>query len=101
MVFDRCPRHPRQGCMMPSAEATAAAVAAVPEWFHSIDVGCGVVTPGRKSATQLADELDHLQLGNLTGLTVLDIGANDGYFSFAAEERGASRVVALDYFTWC
>ena len=82
-------------------EEIAAAVAAVPEWFHSIDVGSGVITPGRKSVAQLANELEQLQLGDLTGLTVLDVGANDGYFSFAAEERGARRVVALDYFTWC
>jgi tRNA (mo5U34)-methyltransferase len=31
---------------------------------------------------------------------VLDIGAFDGYFSFAAERAGAARVVALDHFAW-
>jgi tRNA (mo5U34)-methyltransferase len=30
------------------------------------------------------------------GLTVLDIGTWDGYFSFEAERRGAKRVVAYD-----
>lgn len=33
---------------------------------------------------------------NLAGLTVLDVGASDGFFSFEAERRGASRVVATD-----
>lgn len=32
----------------------------------------------------------------LEGLTVLDIGAWDGFFSFEAERRGAERVVAFD-----
>ena len=37
---------------------------------------------------------------SLAGLTVLDIGAWDGFFSFEAERRGAARVVAADYFSW-
>ena len=36
----------------------------------------------------------------MEGKTVLDIGAWDGYFSFEAERRGASRVVALDHYVW-
>jgi tRNA (mo5U34)-methyltransferase len=36
----------------------------------------------------------------LTGQSVLDIGAWDGAFSFEAERRGASRVVAVDSFCW-
>lgn len=34
------------------------------------------------------------------GKTVLDIGAWDGYYSFEAERRGASRVLATDHFCW-
>jgi tRNA (mo5U34)-methyltransferase len=36
----------------------------------------------------------------LTGKTVLDIGAWDGFFSFEFERRGAKRVLAIDSFTW-
>jgi tRNA (mo5U34)-methyltransferase len=36
----------------------------------------------------------------LAGKSVLDIGAWDGYFSFAAERLGAERVVALDSVIW-
>jgi tRNA (mo5U34)-methyltransferase len=36
----------------------------------------------------------------LDGKTVLDIGAWDGFFSFEAERRGASRVLALDSVAW-
>lgn len=75
-------------------------VASVPAWFHSIDLGDGVVTPGIKSAEQLDLELQRIQLPDLDGRTVLDIGAWDGYFSFACERAGASRVVALDHYSW-
>jgi tRNA (mo5U34)-methyltransferase len=66
-------------------------------WFHQIDLGNGIVTPGRdKSARKLAA----LELPALTGKTVLDVGANDGFFSFAAERAGASRVLAVDSYAW-
>jgi tRNA (mo5U34)-methyltransferase len=75
-------------------------VARHPYWWHSIDLGSWVTTPGQKSRSQLKAELASLQLPDLRGKSVLDIGAWDGYFSFAAEGLGASRVVALDYHTW-
>ena len=78
-----------------AAERLRARVAAVPVWFHQIDLGHGVVTPGRRGW-----EFDALELPPLEGKTVLDIGAWDGYFSFEAERRGASRVVALDHYVW-
>lgn len=68
-------------------------------WFHSIDLG-GVTTRGTKTAAQLAHELSRLELPHLTGKSVLDIGAWDGFFSFEAERRGAHRVVSLDHFVW-
>jgi tRNA (mo5U34)-methyltransferase len=67
-------------------------------WYHTIDLGQGVVTRG-------VDQTD-LRLGrinlplSLAGRSVLDIGAWDGFFSFEAERRGASRVVAADYYSW-
>ena len=36
----------------------------------------------------------------IAGLTVLDIGAWDGFFSFEAERRGARDVLATDHFCW-
>lgn len=41
-----------------------------------------------------------MQLPDLHGKSVLDIGAYDGFFSFAAERAGAARVVALDHYVW-
>ena len=69
-------------------------------WFHSIDLGQGVVTQGVKSAARLEFELHRLQLPDLRGKTVLDVGAWDGFFSFQAERLGAGRVVSLDHVMW-
>jgi tRNA (mo5U34)-methyltransferase len=76
------------------------AIAAVPLWWHSIDFGNGVVAPGHKSPEILTREWGSLGLESLQGLSVLDIGAWDGFFSFSAERAGAARVVALDYYAW-
>src|SRR5689334_19854227 len=70
-------------------------VESVPVWWHAIDLGEGVVTPGTRAWT-----METLGVTDLTGKTVLDIGAWDGYFSFEAERLGASRVVALDHYVW-
>jgi tRNA (mo5U34)-methyltransferase len=82
------------------ADQLRARVADVGFWWHSIDLGDGVVTPGAKSAAWLDAELARLNLGDLRGKSVLDIGAYDGYYSFAAERMGAERVVALDHWVW-
>lgn len=64
------------------------------EWYHTIDLGGGVVTPGFYDhrpllpAYQLPERLD--------GLRVLDIACFDGYWSYEFERRGAAEVVALD-----
>lgn len=73
----------------------------VPFWFHSIDLGHGVVTQGHKTREVLEAELAAFGLPeDLTGASVLDIGGWDGYFAFAAERRGASRVAVLDHYMW-
>lgn len=69
-------------------------------WHHSLDLGHGIVSPGNKSPELLEFELTGLRLPDLTGKSVLDIGAWDGFYSFEAEHRGAERVVALDHFVW-
>jgi tRNA (mo5U34)-methyltransferase len=67
-------------------------------WYHTIDLGGGVVTRGMDDTPQ---RLARVQLpASLHGLTVLDIGAWDGFFSFECERRGAARVVAADYYSW-
>jgi len=75
-------------------------VDAVAFWWHSIDLGGGVQTAGRKSAGTLRDELKALALPDLTGKSVLDIGGWDGFFAFEAERRGAARVGVVDHYMW-
>jgi tRNA (mo5U34)-methyltransferase len=66
-------------------------------WFHTIDLGHGIVTPGATRQEQvlprlhLPERLDHRR--------VLDVGAWDGFYSFEAERRGA-QVLATDHFCW-
>jgi tRNA (mo5U34)-methyltransferase len=72
--------------------------AAALRWYHTIDLGGGIVTRG---VDDTPVRLARLGLpDSLAGRTVLDIGAWDGFFSFEAERRGASRVVAADYYSW-
>ena len=67
-------------------------------WYHTIDLGGGVVTRGVDDSPM---RLARARLPeSLRGLTVLDIGAWDGFFSFECERRGAARVVAADHFSW-
>ncbi len=64
-------------------------------WYHTIDLGNGVVTKGIS-----VQETSAGVIPDVAGKSVLDIGAWDGKFSFLAEQHGASRVVALDHYAW-
>ncbi len=75
-------------------------VAKIPYWYHCLDFGRGVVTPGY-SETRWGVSGDFVGLpSDLTGKSVLDVGAWDGFYSFEAERRGARRVLATDSFVW-
>jgi len=69
-------------------------------WFHSIDLGDGVVTQGAKPAQRLAFQARHVFRHPLSGQSILDIGCWDGFFSFEAHRRGAGRVLAADHHVW-
>jgi tRNA (mo5U34)-methyltransferase len=70
-------------------------------WWHSIDLGNGIITPGKKTV-----EIMQLEFGNtfskinVAGRTILDVGAWNGGFSVEAWRRGATSVTGLDHFTW-
>jgi tRNA (mo5U34)-methyltransferase len=67
-------------------------------WFHRIDLGHGIVTPGCDNSPE---KLQYFGIpADLRGWSVLDIGAWDGFFSFEAERRGARYVLATDHFCW-
>jgi tRNA (mo5U34)-methyltransferase len=64
------------------------------DWYHTIDVGDGVVTPG------IFDHRPYLRHypipERLDGMRVLDVATFDGFFAFEFERRGAAEVVAID-----
>lgn len=73
-----------------------ALIATRTDWFHTIDIGNGILTPGVVPLWYLQDELRVLQLPqDMYGMRVLDIGTYDGFFAFECERRGAE-VVAVD-----
>jgi tRNA (mo5U34)-methyltransferase len=72
----------------------------IPLWFHTFALAPGIYTPGiaRDHGYRVAVLEDLFQ-----GARVLDVGAFDGFYSFLAEARGASRVMAVDneqYVDW-
>lgn len=77
-----------------SGDSLQAAVDALP-WYHAIELPGGIVTPGwaplDASFYRLPDDM--------TGLSVLDVGAWDGYWTFEALKRGAEYVRAIDDFS--
>lgn len=63
------------------------------KWYHSIDLGQGVVTPGYVDHRA---QLAHYHLPeDMTGMRVLDVATFDGFWAFEFERRGAE-VVAID-----
>ncbi len=72
-------------------------------WFHRIDLGDGVVTKSASVAGEAADHplptwgvLSGALPEDLTGLSVLDVGCNAGFYSVEAKRRGAARVLGVD-----
>jgi tRNA (mo5U34)-methyltransferase len=67
------------------------------DWYHVIDLPCGVSTPGR------ADHRDQLDLyglpADMRGMRALDVATFDGFWAFEMERRGAE-VVAIDIGRW-
>lgn len=62
-------------------------------WYHTIDLGNGVVTPGYFDHRSLASRYGIPE--DLTGKRVLDVGTADGFWAFEFERRGGD-VTAVD-----
>ncbi|MDQ6767758.1 MAG: tRNA 5-methoxyuridine(34)/uridine 5-oxyacetic acid(34) synthase CmoB [Candidatus Eremiobacteraeota bacterium] len=70
------------------------------EWFHIMDLGQGVITPGVIDPVGKEHAPRFHVPARLDGTSVLDIGAWDGAWSFEAKRRGAKRVLATDSYSW-
>jgi tRNA (mo5U34)-methyltransferase len=67
-------------------------------WYHTIDLGNGLVTPGQYDHREL---LKHYGLpDDLAGKTVLDVGPASGFFAIEFEKRGAARVATVELPRW-
>src|SRR4051812_12432848 len=78
------------------AQDLAARIAEI-DWFHRLELAPGIWTSGKIDPRP---RLPGLRLpDDLSGRTLLDIGAWDGFFSFEMERRGAE-VTAVDSFSW-
>jgi tRNA (mo5U34)-methyltransferase len=72
-------------------------------WFHRIDLGGGLYT---KTESVMGEPVDHplgpwqtiqkLLPRDLSGMTLLDVGCNAGFYAFEAKRRGAKRVLGVD-----
>ena len=64
------------------------------QWYHTLELAPGVVTPGWFDTR---DVVRRLPLpASLDGMRCLDIGTFDGFWAFEMERRGAAEVVATD-----
>ncbi|HKB16291.1 MAG TPA: methyltransferase domain-containing protein, partial [Planctomycetota bacterium] len=68
-------------------------VGSVETWYHCIDLGHGVVTPGVFDMRPFVGEYGIPE--DLGGIEALDVGASNGFFSFLLAARGA-RVLASE-----
>ena len=78
-------------------DALRRAVAAL-DWYHTIDVGDGIVTPGVFDLRPLVPRFGIPD--RLDGRSVLDVGPGNGFFSFLFEERGAASVTTIELPSW-
>lgn len=81
------------------AEEIARRAAALGPWFHNIDLGGVRTAPGHFLGDYPAVKwrsFAHAIPQDLTGLSVLDIGCNGGFYSIEMKRRGAARVLGID-----
>jgi tRNA (mo5U34)-methyltransferase len=64
------------------------------EWYHTLELAPGVVTPGWFDTRTVVERLP--LPASLSGKRCLDIGTFDGFWAFEMERRGADHVVAID-----
>ncbi|MGH2953238.1 MAG: class I SAM-dependent methyltransferase [Solirubrobacterales bacterium] len=62
-------------------------------WYHTLELGDGVVTPGW---FDLRPVVERMPWPDVAGKRCLDIGTWDGFLAFELERRGAAEVVATD-----
>lgn len=70
-------------------------IRSVPHWYHYFKFG-NIETMSTRTSLNYQMRIAQGIPMDLTGKSVLDIGAYDGFYSFLCESRGAKRVLAID-----
>lgn len=69
-------------------------IAAVPVWYHTLELAPGIVTPGEFDMRPFLGRY-HFP-ASLAGRSIVDVGASNGQFAFHFETLGAARTVAVE-----
>ena len=64
------------------------------QWYHTLELAPGVLTPGWFDTRQVLSELPFPT--SLAGKRCLDVATFDGFWAFEMERRGADETVAID-----
>ena len=64
-------------------------------WYHYFKIG-NVETINTRTTMNYQMWISQIIPTDLNGMKILDIGANDGFYSFLCESRGAKRILAID-----
>jgi len=78
----------------PTAVPDLPAEVAGREWYHTLELAPGVLTPGWFDTRKVPARLPIP--ASLAGRRCLDVGTFDGFWAFEMERRGAAEVIALD-----
>jgi tRNA (mo5U34)-methyltransferase len=76
------------------AASPSLSVALERDWYHTIELAPGVVTPGWFDTRSVIEKLPFPT--SLTGKRCLDVATFDGFWAFEMERRGAAETVAID-----
>jgi tRNA (mo5U34)-methyltransferase len=79
---------------LPSSGATLRSEVERYPWYHTLELGEGIVTEGMFDHRPVLER--YPIPADLTGLRCLDVATMDGYWAFEMERRGAASVTALD-----
>lgn len=64
------------------------------EWYHTLELAPGVVTPGWFDTRRIVSELPFP--ASLAGRRCLDVATFDGFWAFEMERRGSAETIGID-----
>jgi tRNA (mo5U34)-methyltransferase len=85
--------------LRPADAALVRRIEALSPWFQNMNLGGHWTAPDHFLGNYPADKFRHFAdalPADLTGMSVLDIGCNAGFYAIEMKRRGAARVVGVD-----